>query len=84
MAWTGWRVLKLPLDLREPAERIHRMMMDRLDDGRICPCCEQKVKTYKHQISGRMAAVLSWIVRRNIKNGWKWIPITALAPKWVV
>ncbi|MDP6933906.1 MAG: hypothetical protein QGG40_13360 [Myxococcota bacterium] len=38
-------------------------VMANLDDGVVCPCCDQYAKTYRRKLNEAMARLLIWLVR---------------------
>ena len=59
-------------------------VMDALDDGIICPCCDKYVRQYKRKFNSTMARSLIWLVNthRELSDGWVDVPY--LAPRWLV
>lgn len=79
-----WRYPKLPSHLYEPAKELRSIMDSLHEEGVLCPGCGQRVKEYRYAITGKMAAGLSWLVRRTEDNGGRWIHVNKVAPKWLV
>jgi hypothetical protein len=59
-------------------------VMDSLDDGTTCPCCDKYVRRYKRKFNSTMARSLLWLVEANrlIADGWVNVPY--VAPRWLV
>jgi len=60
-----------------------RRVYDSLEDGIICPCCDQTCKEYPRKLNHNMAASLIWLVR-EYRHRPRWIHITAEAPRFVL
>lgn len=64
-------------------------LRSKLDDGTICPCCNQYAKRYKRKLNSSMAAALCWIwstaqnTSRNHPTA-VWINVPAQAPAWIL
>jgi len=68
-------------------------LRQKLDEGTICPCCNQYAKRYKRKLNSSIAAALCWMWKTAQedsawKNGWRptdvWINVPAQAPAWVL
>ena len=57
-------------------------LIENLDAGAICPCCEKYVRRYRRRFNSSMARALCWLVRESPK-GEAWIDVPNFAPDWL-
>ena len=56
-------------------------LRSKLDEGTICPCCDQYAKRYKRKLNSSIAAALCWMWNHNRDA---WINVPAQAPAWIL
>lgn len=69
--------------LDEATTALRQRVRDGLDDGIVCPCCDQLAKRYRRRLNAGMAAALCWLVRRYQADP-RWYSPTDEAPRYVV
>lgn len=52
-----------------------QQVVDALDDGSTCPCCQQFAKRYKRKLYAAMARWLIWLVSQHRRNGGQWVDV---------
>ena len=53
-----------------------------MEDGGICPCCDQFVKRYRRKLNATMARGLIWLVKASGDN-LQWIHVNSTGPSWL-
>lgn len=60
-----------------------RAVMDRLDEGTVCPCCDKFCKRYKRKFNSAMAWGLIWLVKHSGATR-EWVHLPSSAPRFVI
>ena len=65
-------------------EDARMMLKSSLDEGAICPCCDQYARRYRRKFNSTMGRSLLWLVNQWMEIGGGWVDVPKHGPRWLV
>jgi len=70
--------------MSESLDEARKKLYTQLDEGSICPCCDQYARRYRRKFNSTMARSLIWLVQEWRNSDLPWVDVAKTAPRWLV